>query len=155
VATLRDHTRRVWEKHRPDDPGITAEYARRVGETFADAPAARFVQQLRNYTLHRRLAVARGRLSMTAGGGFQSRVILVRDDLLEWGGWSPPARAYLEAAENHVGLDDVVAEYTTRVTTFNDWFGHAFVAAHLPAFDELTRLERLLGSAYQSKADAD
>jgi hypothetical protein len=149
AATLRDHTRRVWEKHLTADAALVAEYERRVAETFATAPVSQFVQALRNYTLHHRLAVARGRLSMTAGK-FDSAVVLGRSELLKWDGWPKPARAYLEAAARDIRIGGIVTEYTKAVTTFNDWFGHSFVGAHLPAFDDLARLEQELAAAYEA-----
>ena len=58
ATSLRDHTRRLWQKYPPPDPALAAEYQKRVKQTFADSPLANFVQRLRNYSMHQKLPVA-------------------------------------------------------------------------------------------------
>src|SRR4051812_13968222 len=67
AASLRDHTRRLWTKYPPKDEYLTTEFTLRINETFATSPLARFVQELRNLTVHRSLPVVGGRLSFTGG----------------------------------------------------------------------------------------
>lgn len=119
---------------------------RRIVE-FRDSPLACFVQQLRNYTLHRRLPIAYGTLSWHQGGQVVSRIGLARDDLAAWEKWTSTARRYLDEAPENIDLLDLVDEYTTRVGAFNDWFGPTFVEGHLAAFDELKLLEAELQAA--------
>jgi hypothetical protein len=56
VGSLRDQTRRLWNKYLPDDEA----YAERVGATFAESRFCLFVQNLRNYTLHSNLPITQG-----------------------------------------------------------------------------------------------
>jgi hypothetical protein len=150
VATLRDHTRRVWNKHAPAQADMQAEYKRRITETFAESPLASFVQQLRNYTLHRRLPIAQGTLSWQRDEAIVSRVVLVKGELARWEKWPSTARQFLDEGDGDIDLLDVITGYAAKVASFNDWFGRAFVASHLPAFDELTRLENELAAASAS-----
>jgi hypothetical protein len=150
VAALRDHTRRLWQKYPPADEALRSAYTARVTTTFAASPGCAFIQDLRNFSLHRRLALARGRLSFSPQAGLDAAVILVRQDLESWDGWKAPAREYLNAAPDEIDLAEVVSSYSSAVVEFNDWFGQAFVGGHLAAFDDLAHLEGELAAAYQS-----
>jgi hypothetical protein len=155
AGTLRDHTLRVWKKHAPADEAVLAEYERRKLSTFADSGVAQFVLRLRNYTLHRRLPIARGRLSWTEDQDLNSMIFLERDELLRWDEWSPPARRYLQDASDDVNLAEVVDEYSSAVVEFNTWFGEEYVRGHLRAFDELRSLEQEFAKAYAEAAESD
>jgi hypothetical protein len=137
VASLRDHTRRVWGDHGPNDTKLRAEYEQRKDESFASSPLARFVQQLRNYALHRRLPVAYGTLSWTPETGEVARVVLDRDTLLEWDGWDALARQYLDDAPEQTVIIDLIDEYTQRVVELDEWVRAAFVRGHEAAFADL------------------
>ena len=82
---------------------------------------------------------------MAAGDGAPpSRIGVDRDDLLKWRNWSPGAREFLASAPDQIDIAELVERYTQSVVEFNDWFGTAFVGAHLAAFDEQARLEERL-----------
>jgi hypothetical protein len=149
AGTLRDHTRNVWRKHAPEDQALRDEYTARVERTFSTSHVAQFVLQLRNYTLHRRLPIARGRLSWVKDESFESIVFLERTELMKWDGWSARARSYLESASDDVNLRAVVEHYSSTVVEFNSWFVKAYVDGHGEAFDELRTLEHQLAQAYQ------
>lgn len=151
VASLRDHQRRLWKKkHPPDDPVVAAEYDIQRATAFAD-PVCAFVQDLRNYTLHRQLPVAQGQLHVDVQGDvFDAGVTLVRDQLLEGVRWSTDAKKYLSAAPDAIRLRETVASYTDAVEQFYRWFAPAFVTAHRVDFDELEALEQDIERLYSS-----
>lgn len=137
AATLRDHTRNLWDKYPPPDPALTAQYEKRVKEAFADSPLVQFVQRLRNYTSHTKLPLALGRFSWTPEAGEKSTTILPKASLLEWDGWTTTARRFIESHAGDLDLRQILWDYVKCVDEFNQWFGHAFVGGHLPAFDDL------------------
>ncbi len=142
AASLADHTRRLWKKYPPQDPELNAEYENRVNDTFRDSPLARFIKGLRNMSLHRKLPVIQGQMSVT--GGTMPRMnavtVLHKDDLLSWEGWTNRAKAYLAQAGDSIDVEEAIAEYTRSVHVCNDWFGKVWVGAHLPAFDAMYAL---------------
>jgi hypothetical protein len=150
VGTLRDHTRNVWDRHPPPDPTVLDEYATRKGRTFATSGLAQFVLNLRNYALHNRLPLARGRFSIVPDESFEAIVFLEREELLKWNGWNLHARSYLESASEDVSLSDVVEQYSTTVVEFNTWLGEAFIRGHLDAFDELEELKQEYARAFRA-----
>jgi len=138
VGSLRDHTRVLWRRHLADDPA----YDEQVRESFAESGQCRFVQKLRDYTLHQQLPVAHGHLSLTRGEEFKSAVRLSRPDLLRWSAWPVIAREYLASLpEDTFELTGVVAEYSQAVAAFNEWFSAAFIERTEDAFERLRELE--------------
>jgi hypothetical protein len=152
VGSLRDQTRRLWNKYLPDDEA----YAERVGATFAESGFCLFVQNLRNYTLHSNLPITQGHLSWERGRNVTSAVRLSRPDLLKWPRWPPLARRYLaELPEDGIDLAELVGAYTNTVTQFNNWFGETFVELCEDAFVRVREMqeelnELLPGSSPQS-----
>jgi hypothetical protein len=136
AATLRDHTRRLWDEYSPPDPALTAEYDKRVREAFAESPLVQFVQRLRNYSTHTKLPLALGRFSWTPETGDQSTTVLPKAALLEWDGWTATARRFITSHDGDLDLRQILWAYVACVDEFNQWFGHAFLRGHLPAFDD-------------------
>jgi hypothetical protein len=136
---------RLWNKHPPDDEAVIREYRRHVDDTFKNSPVANFIQGLRNLTVHRQLPVIQGELSFTGpahddGPSMSAVTGLNKEALLASGDWKGGAEKYLEEADDPVDLEVVVAEYTAAVHAFNEWFGEAWVGAHVTAFEELQKL---------------
>lgn len=126
ATSLVDHTRRVRRKH-GEAVGLEKTYDEKMREVFPEGVHS-FVQDLRNYTLHRRLPVVRGHLGGESTTSVTASVNLLKSDLLAWPKWEEPARAYLGSAPDKIGLKDVIRQYTAAANTFTTWFGEAFVA---------------------------
>jgi hypothetical protein len=143
AATLRDHTRNLWQEYPSGDTYFASEYVRRRDEAFKNSTSAQFVQNLRNYLVHRRLPFIEGTITIQLPLELTTaRMFLRRDELLAWRRWSPKARAYLRAAEEQIDLESVIAEYATAVHSFTKWFAEAWRAAHSVVLDELVTLQR-------------
>lgn len=143
VTSLRDHTRRLWDKYPPADAGLNTLYREAVDAAFAKNGLARFVQGLRNYSTHRTLPVARGQLTYSPEEGEKSAVVLDRDQLLEWNGWTVEAKEFLAAKPKSFEARPVVIEYTELVARFHRWFIQVFVSGHREAVGEFNaRVEK-------------
>jgi hypothetical protein len=68
------------------------EYEDQVKARFVKNPLARFVQDMRNFCLHKELPVLWSRNSWQAGGSLQTRIHFVTDDLLNWDNLTKEAR---------------------------------------------------------------
>jgi hypothetical protein len=142
AMSLRDHSRRLKRKLLPgiSTDRLAAEYNERVLETFDAAPVARFVQDLRNFSLHRRLPITNGTLSIDAERSeWDSRIVLIPEDLLKWPKWSAAARAFIEDSEDEIAIHEVLRDYTDRVLAFHTWFRRALLDRHEDALAELQR----------------
>jgi len=131
AGTLRDHSRRLWQKHLPSDP----EYDERVKATFADSPLCVFVQDLRNYSLHNQLPVAHGHMTWGTDHGLTPSVKVRKESLLESWEWKSLAKEYLSSLEKEwIDLLELIQAYTDTVTHFNDWLAKIFVERRVEAF---------------------
>jgi hypothetical protein len=140
ALSLRDHSYRVrnhWLQPVPSDT-LREEHDERVRQVFAESRTAQLVLGLRNIVQHRKLPRLRGHAEWRQGEAFTSKVHLDRDDLLEWDGWSPEVRAFLEGEEDVV-LDELVSEYRTAVVGFHTWFGAAVRGRNAEALADLER----------------
>jgi hypothetical protein len=141
AMSLREHSYRVrdnWLGQAQSDT-LREKYDRRVRQVFAESRTAQLVEGLRIIVQHRKLPRLRGHAEWRQGEAFTSKVHLDRDDLLEWDGWSPEIRAFLEGDEEDVELDELVTEYRGAVVGFHTWFGSAVRARNAEALEDLER----------------
>ena len=142
AGSLRDHSRRLWQQHPPQDASLSAEHDRRIKKTFAESPVASFVQKLRDVTVHAQLPLIHGTISWSADEGtLTSTTVLNKRALIEWDGWNARALRFLDESDDEIDLLEVIGAYTAAVHNFNEWLGRSFVEGHLTAFDELYALQ--------------
>jgi hypothetical protein len=144
AMSLKEHATRLRRKLLSEDSAdeLAAEYQDRVDRDFTNSPLAQFVQQVRNFTTHRRLPVTTGELSMEIPSEtVESRVILHASDLLKWPKWNPLAKRYIETAGDEIAIADVVTEYTAVVVSFHGWFREALAIRHRKDLDALKQAE--------------
>lgn len=143
--SLVDSTRRFVERHYAG-MRLLEEYEARVKKDFAEAPLHRFLQRLRNHTLHHRLPPTKAvtkfkRLNdgeMEFDNGFWLNVARMR----EWGDWSGKAREYLESLGEEAKLDDIIDAYEPVVVGFHRWLSARIWEEHADAIEETFELER-------------
>jgi hypothetical protein len=80
-----------------------------------------FMQDLRNYTLHRKLPSLGHSVAMTGVNTpfaqFESEVKLGTDPLLDWGGWTAASKKFLTENPESISLRPVVEHYTRASTS--------------------------------------
>ena len=132
AMSLRDHVRPLRRELLPEDEAdnLARECQARIDEDFTNAPLAHFVLGLRNVMLHDRIPIATGQLSGGYGKPDESRVVLHRSDLLKPQKWSRPAKRYIDAAGDNIGVGDVVTDYRAVVDGFHAWFRAALITRH-------------------------
>lgn len=135
AKSLVEHTRRTV---RFVFPSGYPEYESRVVERFKDSGELMFVQDLRNFILHRDLPNTRieARLTPTTA---EFSLPLETSDLLEWDRWSPKARGFIEAAGSSIDLGAVVHNYAAAVDESYDWLLRDLEEKLRPEIDELER----------------
>jgi hypothetical protein len=145
ALSLRDHSYRVrnhWLQPVPSDT-LREEHDERVRQVcrrVEDGPTSPRPAEHRPAP---EAATAPGHAEWRQGEAFTSKVHLDRDDLLEWDGWSPEARAFLESEEDVV-LDELVSEYRAAVVGFHTWFGAAVRGRNAEALADLEKGRREL-----------
>lgn len=158
--SLVDSTRRFVEKHYAGTP-LMEEYEARVRRDFAEAPLHRFLQQLRNLTLHQRVppmrASTRWRRRDDGGQDFENGFWLDLEELRGRGDWTGKAREYLDSLGEEAKLDDIIDAYEPVVAGFHQWLQERIRKEHADAIEETLDLERRImeakGRAYPEGGD--
>jgi hypothetical protein len=138
AMSLVDHTRAIM---RGRSGAITDEFARRKSEMLTNDEIP-FVQDLRNFTLHRALPVLGHRVRFGDGEGeeMRSEVRLSASQLLEWDGWSARSRSFIAALGTDIELRPIIRTHGQTVWGVNAWLVNALGAANAPGLDEVNRL---------------
>lgn len=127
--TLVDHVRRTMAGR----TGQLADEFKSRKEALLQNPEIPFMQDLRNFTLHRTLPFLAHRLSMTNVNTpeqtFESEVELSVAQLLEWDEWSTASRRFLENSGETVALRPVVQRHGQLVLDLNAWVHTKLVQA--------------------------
>ena len=148
--SLVDSTRRFVEKHYAGTP-LNGEYEARVKRDFADAPLHRFLQQLRNLTLHQRVppmkVSTRWRRRDDGGQDFENGFWLDLKELRGRGDWTGKAREYLDSLGEEAKLDDIIDAYVPVVAGFHRWLQERIREEHAEAIEETLDLERRMMEA--------
>jgi hypothetical protein len=151
--SLIEHTRQFMREHYAGT-ALEGAYHDRVKADFASEPVAKFVQDLRNYMVHKGLPSSQMFLAFDSahnspgtGGELTTGVRYQTDVLLDWGGWTATAKAYLVAAGEHLDIHTFAESYLEKVLLFHAWLDselqqyHAADLAQLKAMhDEYARL---------------
>jgi hypothetical protein len=150
ALTLVEHTRVLMRKNY-QDTNLLAIYEKQVAATFAQSPVTQFIQGLRNYMLHRGLPNSSMFMkfstnpSATDGSGTtETGVHYYTVSLLDWDGWKPVARTYLEQVGEHLDIHEFAQEYLTLVNQFHEWLDASLAAHHQSDLQELEQLHAQL-----------
>jgi hypothetical protein len=143
AMSLRDHVGPLRRDVLPEDEAdsLASDCQARIDDDFTNSPLAQFVLGLRNVTLHDRIPIATGQLSGGYGKPDESRVVLHRSDLLKSQKWSRPAKRYIDAAGDNIGIGDVATDYRTVVVGFHAWFRAALITRHRSDLEALSQRE--------------
>lgn len=145
--SLIEHTRQFIREHYADT-ALEGAYEDRVKANFASKPVAKFIQDLRNYMVHKGLPSSQMFLAFDSAGGAGARGELttgVRYQtgvLLEWDGWTAPAKVYIGAAGEYLDVHIFAESYLEKVLLFHTWLEselrqyHAADLAQLQAMQE-------------------
>lgn len=101
-------------------------YQTEVSNRFENNVQAQFLEDLRNFTLHRTLPISIPELRMQKVTETTLKsslgIVLLKDYLLEWDNWSELARMQIDMAfEGEVDILSICEQYFDNVTEFNQW----------------------------------
>ena len=155
--TLIEHTRQFVREHYA---GTTVEsaYHDRVKANFGSEPVAKFVQDLRNYMLHKGLPPSQMFIEFDntsndfgVGGELTTGVRYETAALLNWDGWTAPARTYVAAAGEHLDIHAFAETYLEKVLLFHGWLEAELQQFHSADLAQLQAMQE----AYARLAEQD
>ena len=114
--TLVDHAR-IFERSYP-----VQGYAEKLSEEFSTPNLHAFLQDLRNFNSHWRIAEA----CWEIGTNLQTksriaRFLVSKEDLLAWSGWKADARQFIRKADDKLDIYNLFETYRKHVTNFYEW----------------------------------
>lgn len=151
AKSLVDHTRTFVDNHYTGT-GFKQAYEQKVQAELANDPLMKFIQDLRNYMLHRGLPSGSMSLTITRAPETNAHdlvttVSIDKEKLLEWDSWTKPSRAYLATTEKQLKISDISSAYGDRVLAFYEWFDQKLEKHHeddISAFEKLQKEYSLL-----------
>lgn len=148
--SLENSTRRFVREHY-SGTRLFREYESRVKEDLEQAPLHRFLQGLRNHTLHHRLppvkAMTKFKTRDDGRQDFENGFWLNVERMRGWDDWTNGAREHLESLGNEVKLDDVIDAYEPVVVGFHRWLSERIREEHAAEIAETFDLERRMIAA--------
>lgn len=147
AMTLVDHTR-VFVSEFYLGTEVNKQFKSRIDRDFKENVLARFVQDLRNYMVHRGLPPlhrhitfkqirdeAPGKVTITTG--FQ----LSAEKLKEWNGWKADSKKFLASSHEVIDLLEVVETYLAMINRFHDEFDELLRSHHKADLEELAEMQ--------------
>jgi hypothetical protein len=158
AQSLVDHTRvfknKMYKGHR-----FKKGYQEKVDRDLKHSPIVCFVQDLRNYVLHKQLPIASAQLSLKGGGGtiteLDNTIKLDVNELREWNKWKPESRVFLDSLDDKVQIREVAEKSEGAIRAFYQWFGEQQTQVHRSEFAELSRLETQYEQVMQELEEAE
>jgi len=157
--TLVDHTR-VFMNENYAGTQTHKNYQAHIASTFAIDPVSKFVHDLRNYMLHKGLPNSHMFISMEQdpekselGAEITTGIRFDTASLLEWSGWTAPAKQYLEQAGKHIDIHQFVDNYLVRVNQFHSWLEVLLREHHADNLAELNKLQGLYATESASASN--
>ena len=148
AKSLVDHTN-VFIDQNYKNTAVASDYYEQIKQTVAISGPVKFVHDLRNYMVHRSLPPTEMFMELRQDPerpqhGLQviSGLRIRTESLLDWDGWTGPAKRWLRAAGDHVEIDRVVQAYLDEVNSLQGWLDARLQAHHAADLAELADLQR-------------
>lgn len=142
AMTLVDHTR-VMLNDLYAGQSIHTEILERIKATVGSSPVCKFVQDMRNYMVHKGLPNSEMYFEATNVDGaltFKTGVRINSSSLLAWSGWKALSKEYLGQVGEYVEIQDFTQKYLDEVNAFSSWLEEVLKAHHS---DDISHLQKL------------
>ena len=143
AKTLIEHTR-VFLRQHYSGTQLKTEFDSKIKHEFADDPLSRFIQDLRNYMLHKGLVGNSLSMSITkieGTGNFkaESTAILKKCDLVKWEKWSKQGKKYIATQEETIKISTFCNLYGEKVINLYSWFYKELYSHHSQDYSDLVK----------------
>jgi hypothetical protein len=151
VKTLVDHTRvmmgepHIAQAHRE-------EYREKAMQVFGADPLSRFIQDFRNYTLHRGIPITGFEFSWSQGEDVASKVYLDLSQMENWEGWKPLSRDFISNHKPKLAMVTLLDQYELKAKKFHEWFCTQFQKHYEREIDEVLDLQRQWNEGLEEKS---
>ncbi|WP_135079223.1 hypothetical protein [Terasakiella sp. SH-1] len=141
AKTLVDHTRAWVSQHYPNTK-VSKLYNKKVKSEFETDELSKFINDLRNYMLHKGLPSTERFLRVHAEQGIESGINLQKERLLEWDKWTKPAKCFLTKQEENFSFSKIVEDYHDKILDFHNWLDNIVKNYHKADISELQKMQK-------------
>lgn len=138
VMALVEHARKLQREIPVPD------YAEQRRRHFAPPGLHDFLQCLRNYNTHWRIAQANWTISYGPGSeGRQARFIVTKEELLAWDRWTKGAKEFINGVADSVDVRELFSVYRENVQSFYSWHRGAVLTQYSTEIQSYLQYKRL------------
>jgi hypothetical protein len=120
------------------------EYSDRLKAAFSSPGLHDFLQCLRNYNTHWRIAQANWAIHHDSKSHLRTaRFTVTKPELLAWDGWTAKAREFIESASDAIDIYDLFFEYRKYVQSFYTWHKGAVLEEYAQILQPYFEYKRL------------
>ena len=140
AKTLVEHTR-VLIKNHYQKTSIQSAYQSKINSEYAEDELCRFIQDLRNFILHRGLPE---NYMMTVLNPetqeIESSVNLDVNKFLDWDKWSSISRRFLSKKEKSIKISSIITPYANKIISLYKWLDSELLNYHAADLLEYEKL---------------
>lgn len=140
AKTLIDDTRVFMADHYKGTD-LHTRYQEGINRDLAEDELCRFMQDLRNYTLHYELPISIMNLQYTRNEGIKTGAYIVTEELQRWKSWSPLGATFLKQQPKEISPLNIVNDYSEKIEEFHSWLDTALETHHSSDITELLALQ--------------
>jgi len=142
VKSLVEHTRIIIREVHGNNR-FSKECDLKIRELFDNSALSRFVQDFRNYILHKGIPLMYAQEKAKESIRFESTNSLILDlsSLKSWAGWKAKSKEYLDNAKEDINLYDITISYGSLVNDFYTWFSRRQEELFKEQFDQTQKLK--------------
>lgn len=141
AKTLIDHTRQHIDDLYSTTP-FYQEYQTKLKSTISDIPVRIFIQDLRNYTLHKTLPLTQATYTLKPREQNQLSLAITLDvkKLKEWDKWKSKALEYINQSKSNISIAEICDEYFKLINVFYNWLATRESEINKTYLDETNKL---------------
>jgi hypothetical protein len=138
VKTVVEHTRNCMRDNaiRPEH---RTEYQKKIEEVFMNDPLSKFLEDFRNFMLHRSLPLTEMTLDISTS---TSTLYVDLTKMEDWERWTESSRRFITANKPKVSMMRLVDEYEEKAKAFYAWFYPRFQHYYEGEIDAALALQR-------------
>jgi hypothetical protein len=138
VKTAVEHTRNFMRDNaiRPEHQ---AEYQEKIDQVFVNDPLSKFLEDFRNFMLHRSLPLTEMTLDISTSASTLYVDLIKMED---WEEWKEPSRRFIAANKPKVSMMRLIDEYEEKAKAFYEWFYPRFQHYYEREIDAALALQR-------------
>lgn len=143
AKSLIEHARNI-VKESECNKEFKKKYQLEIVKRFSNSECNKFIEDFRNYILHKGLPNIFFRESYKQMEGNSSLVLINIKYLKKWKGWTKLSESYINSLQENEDFSKIINQYSDAIFKFYEWFIKEFLNSHKNEYNELSKLQNQL-----------